>query len=199
MAARAGLAQALLGALVPGSPPAAWGWGAAGARRDPGHPHPGGGGRGQGWGGLRSPLCPPRGWGHRHGSPPTSTGAEAAGAERRFPIKRVYLAPALLTPKREGLKVNSLSIPYCQLIHHPGRAGAARALVGLGRVTKGSCVRLPPPPHAQLWLWRGGEGPKFMGRGWGVQGGQRHHHLVTATAQAGTVLLLTAPQDPPRF
>lgn len=55
----------------------------------------------------------------------TSMGAEA---KHRFPIKRVYLAPALLTLKQEGLKVNSLSIPYCQLIHHPGRAGAAQAL-----------------------------------------------------------------------
>lgn len=67
----------------------------------------------------------------------TSMGAEAAEAKHRFPIKRVYLAPALLTLKQEGLKVNSLSIPYCQLIHHPGRAGAAQALpapapMGLG-------------------------------------------------------------------
>lgn len=55
----------------------------------------------------------------------TSMGTEA---KHRFPIKRVYLAPALLTLKQEGLKVNSLSIAYCQLIHHPGRAGAAQAL-----------------------------------------------------------------------
>lgn len=154
---------------MPGSPPAAWGWGAAGARRDPGHPHPRGEGCGQGWGGLRSPLCPPRGWGHRHGSPPTSMGAEAVGAERRFPIKRVYLAPALLTPKREGLKVNSLSIPYCQLIHHPGRAGAARALVGLGRVTKGSCVRTPPPPMPSCGCGEEGKGPSS----WEGDGGCR--------------------------
>lgn len=60
---------------------------------------------------------------------PLSMGLEAAEAKHRFPIKRVYLAPALLTLKQEGLKVNSLSIPYCQLIHHSTGAGAAQALL----------------------------------------------------------------------
>lgn len=55
-------------------------------------------------------------------------GCKAAEAKHRFPIECVYLAPALLTLKQEGLKVNSLSIPYCQLIHHPKRARAAQAL-----------------------------------------------------------------------
>jgi len=79
-----------------------------------------------------------------------------AEAKHRFPIRRVYLAPALLTLKQEGLKVNSLSISYCQPIHHPGRAGAARALPtpappwvweGDGRTP---CTPLPTP--ARLWL-----------------------------------------------
>lgn len=67
-----------------------------------------------------------------------SMGTEAAEGKHRFPIKPVYLAPALSTLKQEGLKVNSLSISYCQVIHHPGRAGAAQACpapalpVGLG-------------------------------------------------------------------
>lgn len=69
---------------------------------------------------------------------PLSMGSEAAEAKHRFPIKRVYLAPALLTLKQEGLKVNSLSIPYCQLIHHSTGAGAAK-------------VSLPQPP----WVWKG--------------------------------------------
>lgn len=62
-----------------------------------------------------------------------SMGSEAAEAKHRFPIKRLYLAPALLTLKQEGLKVNSLSIPYCQLIHHSTGAGLPK-------------LSLPQPP-----------------------------------------------------
>lgn len=144
MAARAGLAQALWGPLVP-APTLQHG---AGAGQEPGGtlctPIPVRG-YDQAWGGFTAPRVLPRAGGTIT-APPTSMGAEAAGAEQRFPIKAVYLAPALSTPKQAGLKVNSLSIPYCQLIHHPGRAGAARAPVGLGRVTKGSCVCVTPHP-----------------------------------------------------
>lgn len=87
---------------------------------------------------------PPGGPGQAGGSrairiPPTRLSGTSMGTEdkHRFPIKSVYLAPALLTLKQEGLKVNSLSIPYCQLIHHRGRARAPQALpapapMGLG-------------------------------------------------------------------
>lgn len=129
----------------------------------------------QAWGGFTAPRVLP-GAGGTVTAPPTSMGAEAAGAEQRFPIKAVYLAPALSTPKQAGLKVNSLSIPYCQLIHHPGRAGAARAPVGLGRVTKGSCACHPPTPC--LAAERKGREPQVHGKGMENTGG----HLLTATA-----------------
>ena len=156
MEAGAGRAQALggPGALVPSPPHARWGHRgccspiepgahgqpqqqpARGAERDP---PAGGPGQGRGSGAIHTPS-------HLSG---TSMGAGAAEAKHRFPIKRVYLAPALLTLKQEGLKVNSLSIPYCQLIHHPGRAGAARALpapvsMGLGGQPKDAVAHLCP-------------------------------------------------------
>lgn len=136
-------------------------------------------------GGFTAPRVLPRAGGTVT-APPTSMGAEAAGAEQRFPIKAVYLAPALSTPKRAGLKVNSLSIPYCQLIHHPGRAGAARAPVGLGRVTKGSCVCHPPTPC--LAAERRGRGPQVHGKGMENTGGAPAH----SHSPPCTVLFLTA-------
>lgn len=134
-------------------------------------------------GGFTAPRVLPRAGGTVT-APPTSMGA--AGAEQRFPIKAVYLAPALSTPKRAGLKVNSLSIPYCQLIHHPGRAGAARAPVGLGRVTKWSCVCHPPTPC--LAAERRGRGPQVHGKGMENTGGAPAH----SHSPPCTVLFLTA-------
>lgn len=163
MEAGAGWAQALWGSgtLVPS--PLHARWGAQRLRQPPraGYPRWSPAAGAAGGAETAPPECGGPGWGggQQGGSHPpsrrssTSRGAEVAEAKHRFPMKRVYLAPALLTPKQEGLKVNSLSIPYCQPIRHRGGQGLPK-LSQPPRVREGDGRMLCAPlPTAALPRW----------------------------------------------